>query len=153
MSGRILQVQKDLVAYVQASDFFRDIFILTEDKKEIEYEVDQVVAQAGGLAIALLMPTGGGLNANLVNPLLSIDVIWSVVENVVINDAGPHALDCVEELIKVCHSWQGDDWVKPLSLKDPGWSMQQDKKLIGYNVNFETEICLESLADLKTYQL
>lgn len=153
--GDLAAVPEAVAAELRATGFFSELTVLVADPTEIMHEIDNIVAQARGLAILVETPEGTNNKPGIFGALRFDDVAVAVTvtEDVTANRSptgtGLHALRVLAEVMRRLHGYQPKGASQMLSCRSFGRVDDPEGQLLVYRARFSTAINLGSSADLR----
>ncbi len=149
----IYPLQTEVLKRLQAHPYLADVKILTEEKGDIENEVQRALGNLTGVdgkigaCIIILTPLGKSKSTGAPGPVLDdFQIIISVIENVLVNqgDDGTkkHAIEIVELILRYLHRWTVPGTNAALRIAANAFTIT-DSDPLTYNINFVTSLCLK----------
>lgn len=137
MSSVLLALQEELAARLAADSLFAAVPVLTEQARNLNYEVQRQVDSLGVVCL-VLTPEAGVRHAEAPGPYLDHVVVKiRVQENVELN-SGPHALEVAERAMALLHQFQPESVAETLFAAAKTIVRQNDESLLTYDVCLET---------------
>ena len=149
----IYPLQTEVLKRLQSHAYLSDVKILTEEKGDIENEIQRSLGNLTGvdgkigLCIVILTPTATSKSPNAPGPLLDgLSLVISVIENVLVNqsDQGTkkHAIEIVELVLRYLHRGTVPGTNAALRVAARPFALTNSDPLT-YEVNFITSLCLK----------
>lgn len=137
MSSVLLALQGELSARLLADPLFATVSVLTEQERNLNYELQQQVNSLG-IVCLVMTPEAGVRHPEAPGPYFDqVAVTVRVQENVELN-SGPHALEVAERTAALLHQFQPVAIAETLFAATQTISRQADDAFLTYDVRFET---------------
>lgn len=137
MSSVLLALQEELRDRLTADPLFAAVPVLTEQERNLNYEVQRQVDSLGVVCL-VMTPAAGVRHAEAPGPYFDeVAVTVRVQENVELN-SGPHALEVAERVAALLHHHQPVSVAETLFASAKTIVRQADESLLTYDVRFET---------------
>lgn len=137
MSSVLLALQAEVAERLSADSTLAAVPVLTEQLRNLSYEVQQQVDSLG-LVCVVLTPEAGVRHPEAPGPVLDrIAVTVRISENVALN-AGLHALEVAERVAGLVHQFQAESIAEALFAAERTIVRREDEALVIYDVCFES---------------
>lgn len=148
--SEFLDLQEETQAELLSKAFFQNISVLSERSKELESEIETIVAGANGLYVLLLTNTGKNDKPNLLGPRLEVELTATIFEDPLVNRSatgtGKQATAVMVEIMRYLHGWKPPIANQMLEFIDFG-PIPSDDYLVQF-LKFKTKLNIKSAADL-----
>lgn len=137
MSSVLLALQGELAARLLADPLFAAVPVLTEQERNLDFEVQRQVDSLG-VACVVMTPEAGVRHPEAPGPYFDeVTVTVRVQENVELN-SGPHALEVAERAAALLHQYQPTAVAEMLFATGKTIVRQADAELLTYDVLLAT---------------